>query len=307
MKLLIVGSIAFDSIKTPFGKVKKAIGGSAVYASIAASYFVKPTILGVVGEDFSKKYFNMLKKHNIDTTYIEVHKGKTFYWKGFYDYDLNTAHTIETQLNVFLKFNPVITPTLSKETKFVFLGNIDPDLQYKVYKQIESPYLVACDTMNYWIDNKLSQLKKLLSVVDILFINETELRQLTKEYNTIKAAKIVKKLGCKIVIVKRGEYGVICFYKNHIFAIPAYPLETVYDPTGAGDSFAGGVMGFLASKLKSPEIKEKLLRQAIIFGTVTASFCVEDFSINKIYNTTFGNLCKRYHEIKKLTHFEEIK
>jgi len=307
MKLLVVGSIAFDTVKTPFGKVKEVIGGSAVYASIAASYFVRPTIIGVVGQDFKKRYFEMLENHNIDTSYIKILKGKTFRWEGFYDYDLNTAHTVNTQLNVFSNFNPSLDENLKKETKFVFLGNIDPEIQYKVYKQIMSPLLIACDTMNWWIENKPRQLKKVIKNVDILFINESELRQFTNEYNIVKAAKMVKSLGVKIVIVKRGEYGAICFYKNRIFVVPGYPLEKVYDPTGAGDSFAGGVMGFLASKLKDTTITESLLRQAIIFGTVTASFCVEDFGVNRIYNISFNQICKRYREIKQLTHFEELK
>jgi len=306
MDLLIIGSIGFDNIKTPFGKVNKILGGSAVYASVAASNFVSPTIIGVVGEDFENKYFELLKKHNIDVSQIKVEPGKTFHWEGFYDYDLNTAHTINTQLNVFSKFNPKLSYE-TKNTKFVFLGNIDPDLQLKIYSQIENPRLIACDTMNYWIEKKLVKLKKLLKKVDVLFINEAEIRQLTKEYNIIKSAKKVLSWGTKIVIVKRGEYGVMCFYKNKIFVLPAYPLEKVFDPTGAGDSFAGGVMGFLAYKLKNNKmLTEQVLRQSIVFGTVTASFCVEDFGINKLYNVTYRDILQRYKEIKHLIHFEMI-
>jgi sugar/nucleoside kinase (ribokinase family) len=306
MDLLIIGSIGFDNIKTPFGKVNKILGGSAVYASVAASNFVSPTIIGVVGEDFENKYFELLKKHNIDVSQIKVEPGKTFHWEGFYDYDLNTAHTINTQLNVFSKFNPKLSYE-TKNTKFVFLGNIDPDLQLKIYSQIENPRLIACDTMNYWIEKKLVQLKKLLKKVDVLFINEAEIRQLTKEYNIIKSAKKVLSWGTKIVIIKRGEYGVMCFYKNKIFVLPAYPLEKVFDPTGAGDSFAGGVMGFLAYKLKNNNVlTEQILRQSIVFGTVTASFCVEDFGIKKLYKTTYKDILQRYREIKHLIHFEMI-
>jgi sugar/nucleoside kinase (ribokinase family) len=306
MDLLIIGSIGFDNIKTPFGKVNKVLGGSAVYASVAASNFVSLTIIGVVGEDFENKYFELLKKHNIDVSQIKVEPGKTFHWEGFYDYDLNTAHTINTQLNVFSKFNPKLSYE-TKNTKFVFLGNIDPDLQLKIYSQIENPRLIACDTMNYWIEKKLVKLKKLLKKVDVLFINEAEIRQLTKEYNIIKSAKKVLSWGTKIVIVKRGEYGVMCFYKNKIFVLPAYPLEKVFDPTGAGDSFAGGVMGFLAYKLKNNNVlTEQILRQSIVFGTVTASFCVEDFGINKLYNVTYRDILQRYKEIKHLIHFEMI-
>ncbi|MCX7957260.1 MAG: PfkB family carbohydrate kinase [Endomicrobia bacterium] len=302
-KLLIVGSIAFDDVKTPFGKVKKALGGSAVYASIAASFFTTPTIVGVVGKDFSKKHIELLQKHNVNTSGIKKLPGKTFHWKGFYSYDLNNAQTIETQLNVFASFNPQLDENL-KNSQNIFLGNIDPELQYSVYKQTKSPSIVACDTMNFWIENKLNDLKKLLKFMDIMFINESEIRQLTKEYNIIKASKIVQNMGPKVVIVKRGEYGAICFFDEHIFTVPSYPLENVFDPTGAGDSFAGGVMGFLSTKKK---ITQKIFRQAIIFGTITASFCVESFSINKLYNVKYENILNRYREIKKLVHFENIK
>lgn len=307
--LLIIGSIAFDSIKTPFGSVEKALGGSAVYASLSSSFFVRPSIIGVVGKDFDKNYIELLEKHNVDTSGIKMIDGKTFFWQGYYDFDLNTAHTVQTQLNVFKNFSPEL-PEKFKNYKFVFLGNIDPELQYKIYKQLCCPYLVGLDTMNYWIENKFLQLKKMLKFVDILFINEAEIRQLTKEYNIIKSAKIVKSYGVKIVIVKRGEYGSICFYDNHIFVIPAYPLEKVYDPTGAGDSFAGAVMGYLSKKLsknKKMKISNKVLRQAVIFGTILASFCVEDFSVNKLCKIRYNDIVQRYKEIKKLTHFEHIR
>jgi len=307
MSLLIVGSVAFDTIETPFGKAERVLGGSATYASFAASYFAKPYIVAVVGRDFGKEYFDIFKKHNIDTSGIKIADGKTFFWQGYYSYDLNTAHTIKTEINVFNEFNPKLEKNL-QNIKFVFLGNIGPELQLSVYKQIKKPKIVACDTMNLWIEKKYDELKEVLKVVDILFINEAEIKQLTKEYNIIKAAKVVKKFGCEIIIVKRGEYGAMCFYKDNIFAIPSYPLEKVFDPTGAGDSFAGGVMGFLASKLKNKKIlSEKILRQAIIFGTVTASFCVEDFSINKISKITFNEICKRYREIKKITYVDDFK
>jgi sugar/nucleoside kinase (ribokinase family) len=306
MGLLIVGSIAFDNIKTPFGKVNKILGGSAVYSSIAASNFVCPTIVGVVGEDFERKYFDLLKKHNIDISEIKVEQGNTFYWKGYYDFDLNTAHTVDTQLNVFSKFEPQLSSE-AKDTKFVFLGNIDPVLQLRIYQQVKNPKIVACDTMNYWIEKKFVQLKKLLKKIDILFINEAEIRQLTKEYNVIKSARKVLSWGTKIVIVKRGEYGVMCFYKNKIFVLPAYPLEKVFDPTGAGDSFAGGVMGFLAYKLKNNNVlTEQIFRQSIVFGTVIASFCVEDFGIKKLYKITYKDILQRYKETKHLIHFEMI-
>ncbi|MFN3550738.1 MAG: PfkB family carbohydrate kinase [Endomicrobiia bacterium] len=307
MDLLIIGSVAFDSVETPFGKVKKTLGGSATYAALSARFFTKPSIVAVVGKDFKKKYFKLLEDNNINTTGIEVLNGKTFFWKGYYSYDLNTANTIETQINVFSNFNPQLDDEF-RNMKFIFLGNIDPDLQYNVYTQLINPKIVACDTMNCWIKNKPKELKKVLKFIDIFFINESEIRQLTNEYNIIKAVKIVKKLGPKIIIVKRGEYGSMCFYKENIFTIPAYPLETVFDPTGAGDSFAGGVMGFIASKLNSSKnLNEKLLRQGIIFGTVLASFCVEEFSVKKLLKINYKNILDRYKEIKKITFFEDIK
>ncbi len=307
MNLLIIGSVAFDSVETPFGKTKKTLGGSATYSALSARFFTKPSIIAVVGNDFKKNYFKLLNDNNVNTKGIQVVNGKTFFWKGYYSYDLNTANTIETQINVFSNFNPQLNDEF-KNMEFVFLANIDPDLQYSVYSQLINPKIVACDTMNCWIQNKPKELKKLLKLIDIFFINEAEIRQLTNEYNIIKAAKIAKKLGPKIIIVKRGEYGSICFYKENIFTIPAYPLENVFDPTGAGDSFAGGVMGFLASKLNnSKNLNEKLIRQGIIFGTVLASFCVEDFSVKKLLKIKYKDILDRYKKIKKITFFENIK
>ncbi len=302
MSLLIVGSIALDTIETPFGKVKETLGGSAVYSSIAASYFIKPCIVAVVGEDFPKSYLSLLKRHNIDITGVEVANGKTFRWSGHYLYDLNSAQTIETQLNVFKSFNPKI-PQQYKNIKNIFLANIDPELQYHVYKQMLQPEIVACDTMNYWIENKKTQLKRTLKIVDILLINETEARQLAEESNIIKAAKCIHKMGPKTIVIKRGEYGAICSYKDNIFIVPSYPVENVFDPTGAGDSFAGGFMGYVT---KVGKFNNKILRKAIILGTVMGSFCVEKFGVKKISSITYEDILQRYKEIKKITHFENL-
>ncbi len=300
MSLLIVGYIALDTIETPFGKVKEVLGGSCVYASISSSFFTKPYIVGIVGKDFPKKYIKLLKKFNVDLKGLKIDlHGKTFRWVGHYLYELNCAETVETQLNVFKNFRPVI-PDEYKSIKFLFLGNIDPELQYFVYKQMDSPYLVACDTMNYWIENKNKELKYVLKFVQMLLINEAEIRQLAEENNVLKAIKIVSKLGPKIIVVKRGEYGSICFFNGKLFVVPGYPLENVVDPTGAGDSFAGGLLGYIS---KCGKLNEKIFRQGIIFGTVMGSFCVEDFSIKKLAPLNLKKIYERYKEIKKFTHF----
>ena len=303
MGLLVVGSIALDSVKTPFGEVKEVLGGSATYFSVSASYFTDVKLVAVVGNDFPKEHCELLKKKNIDLTGLEHVKGKTFRWVGEYGYDLNEAHTLETKLNVFETFEPKI-PEEYKDTDFVFLANIDPEIQLKVLKQVKEPKLVACDTMNYWIASKPEILKKLLKKVDILTINEAEVRELTKESNLVKAAGKIKSYGVKCLIVKRGEYGVLMFNSSgSVFHAPAYPLESIYDPTGAGDSFAGGFMGFLAN---TGNLSEQSFRQAIIFGSVMASFNVEEFSLNKLKKLNYSDIEKRFKEFKKLTHFDDI-
>lgn len=302
MSLLIVGSVAFDSIETPFGRVGEVLGGSAIYSSISASYFTEPSIVAVVGTDFKKEYLKRLENRGIDVSGIQFVEGKTFRWKGHYLYDLNCAHTLETQLNVFESFSPVLSQN-HRKIKNIFLANIDPELQYRVYKQIVSPQIVAADTMNFWITNKPKELKKLLKIVDIFLLNEAELRQLAEESNIIKAAKSVLKMGPKILIIKRGEYGAMYVSKDKIFMVPSYPVEKVFDPTGAGDSFAGAFLGYL---VKSKKINDKVLRQAIIFGSVMGSFCVEDFSIKKISKIKNEDIILRYRKIKELVHFEDL-
>lgn len=302
MSLLVVGSMAYDSVKTPFGEVKEALGGSATYFSMSASYFTDVSVVAVVGNDFSEEDLNLLRERSIDVEGIEKREGRTFRWKGEYGFDLNDAHTLDTCLNVFADFQPNI-PEKYKGCEYVFLGNIDPELQGFVLNQIKKPKLVACDTMNFWIEGKLDFLKKTISRVDIAIINEAEARELGGNPNIVKAAKNILSLGAKSLVIKRGEYGVLLFSDSHIFSAPAYPLESVYDPTGAGDSFAGGFMGYLAN---NGNINDRVIRQAIIFGSVMASYNVEDFSLNRLKSLNRNDIEKRYNFLKRLTHFEDI-
>lgn len=302
MELLVVGSIALDSVKTPFGKVDEVLGGSATYFSVSASYFTDVNLVAVVGSDFPEEHYELLKEKNIDLSGLERVEGETFRWVGEYNYDLNEAHTLDTRLNVFETFEPKL-PSEYEELKYVFLANIDPELQLNVLKQVKEPKLVACDTMNYWIEGKPEALKRLLKEVDILTVNESEVREFTNEPNLVKAAAIIKSYGVKHLVVKRGEYGVLMFGSDSIFHAPAYPLESIFDPTGAGDTFAGGFMGYLAN---CDNISDESLRQAIIFGSVMASFNVEAFSLNRLKDLTYDMIKERYREFKRLTHFEDI-
>ncbi len=302
MALLVVGSVAFDSVQTPFSKVNDVLGGSATYFSTAASYFSDVRLVAVVGKDFPDKHVNFLKKRKIDVQGLQKANGKTFRWKGKYDFDLNQAHTIDTQLNVFASFNPKL-PEAYKDTEYIFLANIDPVLQLKVLSQITKPKLVACDTMNFWIERKLKELKETLKYVDIITINEAEARQLSKESNLVKAARRIMSYGPEIIIIKRGEYGALMFSDSSVFSAPAYPIESVFDPTGAGDSFAGGFMGYLS---RVDTIDDANIRQAIIVGSVMASFDVEDFSLNRLKKLTNTEIENRYNEFKKLTYFDDL-
>jgi len=303
MSILVVGSVALDTVQTPSGKVSDALGGSAVYFSVSASYFTPVNLVAVVGRDFPERHVKLLNKHGVDTSGLQKVKGKTFRWKGHYMHDLNQAHTLDTQLNVFADFSPEL-PEKHKGSKFVFLANIDPVLQRKVLSQVRRPNVVACDTMNFWIESKRKELIKTLKLVDILVINEAEVRQLAKEKNLVKATKKIFAFGPKALVVKRGEYGALFFTPKHIFSVPAYPLENVVDPTGAGDTFAGGFMGYLA---KCGKTDERNLRRAMIFGSVMASFNVEDFSLNRLTALTKAEINKRFEQFKKLTHFDLIK
>jgi sugar/nucleoside kinase (ribokinase family) len=302
MSLLVVGSVAFDTVKTPFGEADEVLGGSATYFSTAASYFTDVNLVAVVGEDFPEKHITFLKSRKVDVAGLMRAPGKTFRWRGEYGYDLNEAKTLETALNVFEQFSPVV-PEQYKASDVVFLANIDPVLQREVLHQIEKPKLVACDTMNFWIEGKRDELVKTLAEVDILLINEAEARELAHEPNLVKAARVIQGMGPSTLIVKRGEYGSLMFGDGGIFAAPAYPLEAVFDPTGAGDSFAGGFVGYLDNV---QNFDAASLRQAIIFGSVMASFNVEDFSLNRMRSLDYKEIEGRFREFKRLTSFEDL-
>jgi sugar/nucleoside kinase (ribokinase family) len=303
VSLLVVGSVALDSVETPFGKVKDALGGSAVYISVAASYFTAPVkVVGVVGGDFPKAHIEFLKERNVDLDGLQiVQAGKTFRWSGRYHYDLNSRDTLLTQLNVFEKFDPVI-PEAFQKSSYVCLGNIDPVLQRKVLAQIKKPRLVVGDTMNYWIETKPSELRETLKVLDVLVVNESEARLLTKEPNLIKAAKRIIKMGPRVVILKKGEHGALLVTEETIFSAPAYPLENLYDPTGAGDSFAGGFVGWLA---KTDDISPENLKRAVIYGSAMASFCVEQFSVDGLRDLSNLKIRDRYHSFVEISRFDE--
>ncbi len=299
MSILVVGSVAFDSVETPFGREENILGGSATYFSTSASFFADVNLVAVVGEDFPREHIDFLESRNIDLSGLARVSGKTFHWKGRYGYDLNEAQTLETNLNVFADFKPKI-PAQYAAAEYLFLANIDPELQMEVLNQVARPRIVACDTMNFWISSKPDSLKKVLERVDIFIINEGEARQLSGEANLVKAAKEILSLGVRTLIIKRGEYGVLMFNGASIFAAPAYPLEEVFDPTGAGDTFAGGFMGYLAN---TGDTSEAGIRQAIIFGSVMASFNVEDFSLNRMRRLEYREIEERYRDFRAMTHF----
>lgn len=303
MALLVVGSVAFDAVETPFGKCDKMLGGSAAHFSISASFFTDVQIVGVVGGDFTAEDKKILDERNIDTSDLEtVADGKTFRWYGRYDYDLNVAHTLNTELNVFAEFKPKLSEK-SKSARLVFLGNIQPDLQREVREQVTGAELVALDTMNLWIENTRESLLRTIKGVDVVIINDAEARQLTGIPNLIKAAREILNWGPKALIVKRGEYGAALFTNKSYFAIPAYPLESVFDPTGAGDTFAGGFMGYLSSQ---PTLDDAAMRRAMIFGSVMASFNVEEFGTDRVRRLTHDEINDRFKAFKQMTHFEEI-
>ncbi|HEY6189360.1 MAG TPA: PfkB family carbohydrate kinase [Pyrinomonadaceae bacterium] len=303
MSLLVVGSVAFDAVETPFGKREKMLGGSAAHFSISASFFTNVRVVGVVGGDFSREEEEVFNRHGVDTTDLErIPEGKTFLWQGRYDYDLNTAHTLDTQLNVFADFKPKLSEA-ARRSRLVFLGNIQPDLQREVREQVRGAELVALDTMNLWIEIARDSLLEAIKSVDVVIINDAEARQLTAEPNLIRAARQILTWGPKALIVKRGEYGAALITRDTYFAIPAYPLESVFDPTGAGDTFAGGFMGYLASQEK---LDEASMRRAMIFGSVMASFNVEEFGTERVQRLTPEEINGRFRAFKQMTNFEEI-
>jgi len=300
MSILVVGSVAFDSVETPFGKAEEVLGGSASYFSLAASFFAPVRLVAVVGEDFPEEHLQLFRDFSIDIRGLQQSPGETFRWKGEYGYALNEARTLDTRLNVFESFSPRI-PDPYRKSDCVFLGNIDPVLQAGVLSQVEKPRFVACDTMNYWIESKPDELRETLGRVDILIINDAEVRMLTGEHNLTRAARRIAEWGPKTLVVKKGEYGVAMYHGGSIFGAPAFPLEDVFDPTGAGDSFAGGLVGYLA---RSKVLDDESLRQAVIYGSVMASFNVEDFSLNRLRTLKTSDIRRRFLQFKELTHFE---
>lgn len=299
--VLIVGSMALDSVRTPAGEVQNALGGAADYSSVAASFFAPVQLVGVVGDDFPQEHLDFLKSRGIDLGGVQVISGgKTFRWAGYYDFDLNIAHTLDTQLNVFADFQPTL-PETYRQAPYVFLANIDPELQLQVLTQVAKPKLTVCDTMNFWIDGKPEALKEVLKHVDIAFMNDAEARQLTGKLSIIKAAKALQALGPKTVIIKKGEHGALLFHGDDHFAAPSYPLEDIADPTGAGDSFAGGFIGYVASR---DDISLETLRKAVVYGSVMASYNVEDFSLNRLRTLTSADIASRYKAFKEIAYFE---
>ncbi|RME40209.1 MAG: sugar kinase [Deltaproteobacteria bacterium] len=302
MGILVVGSVAFDSVQTPFGRVEEVLGGSGTYFSTSASFFTDVSLVAVVGEDFPREHIDFLAGRNIDLEGLQIRPGRTFRWSGRYGYDLNEAHTLDTQLNVFERFAPTL-PDSYRNADYVFLGNIDPELQLNVLEQVRRPKLVACDTMNFWIDGKRDALLKTLERVDMLLINEAEARQLAGDPNLVKAARTILDMGPSTLVVKRGEYGALMFDRHSIFAAPAYPLEEVFDPTGAGDTFAGGFLGYLAS---CDNLDTTSLRRGVIFGSVMASYVVEQFSLDRLRRLDYQDIEERYRHFQLLTDFEGI-
>lgn len=299
MSILVVGSIALDIVDTPFGEVKEVLGGSASYFSLAASLFTDVKIVAVIGNDFPKKYLQLFKSKGIELKGIQRAKGKTFRWHGRYGYDLRDPETIGTYLNVFENFDPIL-PKDYREAEYVFLANINPELQLHVLKQVKKPRLVACDTMNYWIEKKPKELRDVLTQVNILMINDSETRELAQEPGIMKAARTVLDMGPQILIVKRGEYGALMFSKEGIFWAPSYPLEAIVDPTGAGDTFAGGFMGYVSSNDSSGSGFKK----AVVYGSVVASFTVEDFSVNRLTALRNEDIETRFAAFLKLSNLD---
>ena len=303
MSILVVGSVAFDALQTPFGKVDRCIGGSATYFSVAASFFTEVDLVAVVGEDFTDEHLSVFEGRNVNLDGLERVPGeKTFFWSGEYGFDLNVAKTRDTQLNVFAGFRPKLHAR-HRSPDVLFLANIQPELQMEVLEQCRRPRLVALDTMNLWIATAKEALTRIISKVDLVVINEAEVRQFTEEANLVKGARQILALGPKTLVVKRGEYGVMMITKDAVFAAPAYPLENVFDPTGAGDTFAGGLLGYVASR---SEITDRELRRGIVFGSVLASFTVEKFSLDSLREITLADVQERYQDFRALTHFDDF-
>ncbi|MCX7017422.1 MAG: PfkB family carbohydrate kinase [Candidatus Sumerlaeota bacterium] len=303
MSILMVGSVALDDVRTPFGEVKDALGGSCSYASISASHFSDVAIVGVIGDDFPRRRLDLFRRHDIDLSGLQrIKGGRTFHWSGYYEHDMNQAHTLNTALNVFAEFRPAI-PEKLRESEFVLLGNIDPDLQLEVLEQVRNPRLVLIDTMNFWISGKREQLLRVLRKSHIVLLNEAEARQLCDTVNLQVAAQRLLKLGLKRVIIKKGEHGCLMFSGDTYFAAPAFPLEMIKDPTGAGDTFAGGFIGYLAS---ARSLNEMTFRKAVIAGTAMASFTVEEFSLKRLASLKSREIGERCDRLRNLSSFPKI-
>lgn len=302
MSILAVGSVAFDTVETPFGRAERVLGGSASFFSVAASFFTPVNLVAVVGSDFGEAQLQAFRGRNIDLEGLERQDGLTFHWQGRYSYDLNARDTICTDLNVFESFKPRI-PARYRQSRHVFLGNIDPVLQRDVLEQVEHPRVVACDTMNFWISGRPAELRETLRRVDVLLLNDSEARELSGEWNVVKAARAIRAMGPRTLVIKKGEHGVLMFSEAGSFAAPAYPLEQVFDPTGAGDTFGGGFLGYLAAH---EALNEGTLRRAIVMGSTLASFCVEGFSLDRLLTLTRAEIDDRFRLFKQLTHFESL-
>lgn len=303
MSLLVVGTVAFDAIETPFGKTDKIVGGAASYIALASSYFYRDIqLLSVIGDDFPEDFLNLLKKEGVKLDGLQIKKGeKSFFWSGKYHNDLNTRDTLDTQLNVLEKFDPIV-PESSKECDFLMLGNLAPLVQQKVIAQLSKrPKLIVLDTMNFWMDIALDDLLKTISMIDVLTINDSEARQLSGEYSLVKAAQKILKMGPKVLVIKKGEHGALLFNKDEVFFAPALPLEEVFDPTGAGDSFAGGFIGYLA---KTKDISFENMKRAIIFGSAMASFTVEKFGTERLIGLSQKDVDERVQEFIDLVQFD---
>jgi len=299
--VLVVGSIGLDTIETPFGAVTDVLGGAASYAAISASFFTAVRMVGVVGDDFPARHLALFHDREIDVTGVQHQAGETFRWNGYYEYDLNQAHTLATHLNVFEQFRPTI-PTTYRDTPYVFLANIDPDLQLAVLDQIDKPKFVMADTMNFWINGKADRVLEVVKRVDAMTMNDAEARQLCRTSNLVVAGRQLLAMGPRVVIIKKGEHGALMFTKQDYFAAPSFPLEDVRDPTGAGDTFAGGVLGFLAF---TDDISEDNIRKAVVYGTVLASYTVEDFSLGRLQTLEPGEVMVRFAEMRRITAFTE--
>jgi sugar/nucleoside kinase (ribokinase family) len=302
MSVLIVGSIGLDTVETPFGKKEDILGGSAIHAGISSSFHAPTAIMGVAGADFPKKYLDFLKSKCIDVSGIQILPGETFRWSGYYEFDMNQAHTRDTKLNVYSLFDPKVPDNL-KKSEYVFLANLDPELQLKVIDQLENPKIIAMDTMNFWIENKREALHEVIKRVDLVLMNDGEVRQFMETPNIPVAADRLLKLGAKAVIIKKGEHGALLFSKDDHFSAPSYPQDMLRDPTGAGDSFAGGFIGYLA---KVGDLSIRNVRRAIIVGSVMASYNVEDFSLDRMKRLERKEIVDRFHEFKKFSEFESI-